>query len=604
MTRRSVPLRPLVSRSARLSGRLIRNVARAARLRAVAGPFDSGGFLGASVATWVATSPSLLPRTWWMTATNIGMSQTYGYALGWTAERVVKAAGRVLGVQVSITPDHRDRARLLGSAVLLGITAYSWVSGNLRQREISRLVRQEPKGLSTHAMGTLSGSAGALGVLITVRAIRATARIYARVLQAVLPRGIVPVASVLLTAATVLGTAALLRSRLLESLIERAEAANALFSPDVRRPSQPERSGSPASRESWESLGAAGRRVVSGGAPTALIEQTVGRALGHPVMEPIRAYASKGSKRTLEQAVEAVLAELDRTRAWERSVVVLFTGTGTGWLQEWSLSAVEFLTGGDCATASLQYSLYPSGLSYITARNAPQQAGRMLFQRVRERLDAMPEETRPRLFVAGESLGSFGGHAAFRNASHMLASVDGAVWTGTPRSTPIHRELTAARRDGSPQIAPVIEHGRHVRFVTRESDLGETFYGGLLAPWEAPRVVYAQHASDPVVWWEPRLLWEEPTWMRERVGRDVTSAIRWFPWISFWQIAADMPLSITTPGGHGHSYHGEMVPIWAAVLQADPTIDLGAVRRAIGSVVSVGGSLAPEDDAAEHAAQA
>src|SRR5699024_3049355 len=114
-----------------------------------------------------------------------------------------------------------------------------------------------------------------------------------------------------------------------------------------------------------------------------------------------------------------------------------------------------------------------------------------------------------------------------------------------------------------------IDDGRHIRVVTRPQDLQRNYWGGLYEPWEHPRVVYAQHPSDPVVWFDPSLLWREPAWLREQVGHDVTPAMRWFPWITFWQIAADMPLSVTVSGGHGHSYHEEMVPIWAAVLGQD-----------------------------------
>src|SRR5699024_2889630 len=117
------------------------------------------------------------------------------------------------------------------------------------------------------------------------------------------------------------------------------------------RPTSPLRSGSPDSTQSWPSLGAPGRKIVSGGASAAQIASVIGAQAA----EPIRVYAGKSSDRTLEQAVDAVLAELDRTGAWDREVLVLFTGTGTGWLQEWSLSAIEFLTAGNCATASLQY---------------------------------------------------------------------------------------------------------------------------------------------------------------------------------------------------------------------------------------------------------
>ena len=83
---------------------------------------------------------------------------------------------------------------------------------------------------------------------------------------------------------------------------------------------------------------------------------------------------------------------------------------------------------------------------------------------------------------------------------------------------------------------------------------------GLYVPWESPRVVFAQHPSDPVVWFDPSLLWREPAWLQERVGHDVTPAMRWFPWITFWQIASDMPLSIAAPGGRRSSGSASPTP--------------------------------------------
>src|SRR5690606_38705108 len=142
---RAVTAASVLTRTTRLT--------RYSRRRQVARSLDTGGFLGASVTSWIATSPSLLPRTWWMWAANIGVSQMYGYATGVVAERLVVRAAQALGVQVSIEPEHHRRARLLGAAALMGITAYSWTRGVLRQREISHLVGQEPKNVRTAAVG-------------------------------------------------------------------------------------------------------------------------------------------------------------------------------------------------------------------------------------------------------------------------------------------------------------------------------------------------------------------------------------------------------------------------------------------------------------------
>lgn len=128
----------------------------------------------------------------------------------------------------------------------------------------------------------------------------------------------------------------------------------------------------------------------------------------------------------------------------------------------------------------------------------------------------------------------------------------------------------------------MVDNGRHVRFVTRPEELTQDFYGGPYVEWEQPRVVYAQHASDPIVWWDPSLLVREPDWMREQAGRDVPPTLSWVPWVSFWQIGMDMPLSVSTPGGHAHHYWEEMVHYWAAVLDADVSPDqIAAVQAAI-----------------------
>jgi uncharacterized membrane protein len=555
----------------------LRTVARTARRVATSTPLDPAGVVGAAVAEWVATSPSLLPRTWWMWAVDDGLSMSAGYAIGVQAGRLRRLIRRHLAPD---TPGPRRRMHWAAGLALAGITAYSWGRGARRQLEISGLVRTAPKNLATHAVGSAAGLGIAASGVLVVRGVSFTARLYRALLGRYLPPPAVGVGSALLTGATLaLATDRLVRGSLLEMLVERGEKANLFMAPDLEAPTLPERSGSPDSYEPWELLGAAGRRIVAGGAS----REVIAGATGTAAITPIRVYAGKNSRRTLEEGVRAVLDELDRTGAWDRDVIALFTGTGTGWLQEWSLSAIEFLTGGNCATASFQYSVYSSALNYVLDRRTPQRAGRMLFRAVRSRLDAMDPARRPRLFVAGESLGSFGGQAAFDTPQDMLAGVDGAVWTGTPSFTPLHQALTDTRTPGSPQIAPVIEHGTHIRFVTRPEELTRSFHGIPFGPWHAPRIAYVQHASDPVVWWRPSLIHRRPDWLRERVGRDVTPAVRWAPWVTFWQLAADMPLSAEVTAGHGHSYHEEAVAVWAAVLGLDPTADRTPILEAIRS---------------------
>jgi len=84
-------------------------------------------------------------------------------------------------------------------------------------------------------------------------------------------------------------------------------------------------------------------------------------------------------------------------------------------------------------------------------------------------------------------------------------------------------------------------------------------------PWEDPRVLYLQHASDPVVWWGPSLLFERPDRLAEPAGSDRSPAMRWYPIVTFAQVAADIMVGTAPPVGHGHNYE-DLIPYgWAAV---------------------------------------
>lgn len=545
------------------------------------------GLTMALVLVWVALSPSLLPRTWWLTALNVGVSAAFGYGLGTVLAWAWRGVSRLIGLEVSLKPAARTWLWRGWLAVLVLGTVAAWVASVDEQAEIARLVHAEPQDGLSVTLGVLGGIALFLVILVLARALGLAWRVLERLFHPLVPRFALSgaLATVLIVTVVLWSNQALYR-QLMEEALSWSVANNAR---DVGRaaPTEPERSGSPTSYESWDSLGAEGRTVVSGGPRAAQIQTVTGR----PAIEPIRVYAGKQDDRDLEETAHAVVAELERTGGFDRSVLLLITPTGSGWVQEWTVQSVEFLTGGDVATAAMQYSYFPSALAYVSDRTTPPAGGAALLDAVTERWEQLPEDERPRLVVAGESLGAFGGQGAFDSPDDMLASVDGAVWTGTPRFTPMWQELTADRRQGSPEIAPVIDNGRNIRFITRAEELHQDFYGGPYAEWEEPRVVYVQHASDPVVWWSPDLLVSEPDWLGENVGRDVTPSIGWFAWVTFWQVGFDMPLSTTIQGGHGHNYHEELVPVWAAVLGL-PDQDWAPIQQAIRANLTP----EPEDD--------
>lgn len=334
-------------------------------------------------------------------------------------------------------------------------------------------------------------------------------------------------------------------------------SVNNEMSPDIATPKTPLRSGGPESLVTWESLGHQGRIFVSGGPH---LDQ-LSAFNGAPATEPIRAYAGLDSAEGITATAELAARELQRTGGLQRQVVAVATTTGTGWINEAEASALEYMYNGNTAIVSMQYSFLPSWLSFLVDKENARHAGQALFEAVDRLIRQMPEGQRPKLVVFGESLGSFGGEAPFMSLNNVLARTDGALFSGPTFNNTIWMDLTSTRDAGSPQWLPIYNDGRNVRFAARPSNLDRP-----KDPWGGPRVVYLQHASDPIAWWTPDLLFSEPDWLRERRGYDVLPQTFWIPVVTFLQVSADMAVAVDVPDGHGHRYVADVADGWAAVL--------------------------------------
>ena len=323
-------------------------------------------------------------------------------------------------------------------------------------------------------------------------------------------------------------------------------------------PTTPLRSGGPESLVSWSSLGHQGRMFISGGAS---VEQ-LSEFNGAPATEPIRAYAGLNSADGIKATAELAARELQRTGGLDRAVVAVATTTGTGWINEAEADALEYMFNGDTAIVSMQYSFLPSWLSFLVDQENARQAGQALFEAVDELVREMPEEQRPKLVVFGESLGSFGGEAPFLSLNNIVARTDGALFSGPTFNNTMWAELTRTRDPGSPEWLPIYDDGENVRFVARTEDLGRPDQS-----WGNPRVVYLQHASDPIAWWNPDLLFTEPDWLKEPRGYDVLPSVNWIPVVTFLQVSADMAVAVDVPDGHGHVYVRDVANAWAAIMR-------------------------------------
>jgi uncharacterized membrane protein len=215
---------------------------------------------------------------------------------------------------------------------------------------------------------------------------------------------------------------------------------------------------------------------------------------------------------------------------------------------------------GDTAAVGMQYSYLPSWLSFLVDKSRSQDSGRALFDAVYGYWNDLPRESRPKLVIFGESLGSFGGETAFSGADDMANRTDGLVFMGPPADNRLSGEFIENRDEGSPAWQPVYEDGETVRYIDDAGDL-ENSEG-----WEDPKVIYIQHPSDPVSWWTPDLAFSRPDWLVEAPGPDRTENMHWFPMLTFFQVSADLAVANGLPDGHGHKFGLVSVDAWAAIL--------------------------------------
>lgn len=339
----------------------------------------------------------------------------------------------------------------------------------------------------------------------------------------------------------------------------------------LTRPSSELRSGGPGSLVDWDTLGRQGRRFVATG-PTV---DELDEANGGGAEEPIRVYAGIRSADDIEGRARLVLDELRRTGAFEREVLVIATTTGTGFLEPNAMNSLEYLHNGDTAIAGVQYSYLPSWISLLADQEVTRETSRVVFDRVHDHWSTLPEDSRPELYLFGLSLGSFGVESILTSINVLNSPIDGALLSGPPFVNDLWNRITDERDPGSPAWLPVYEQGRTVRFTGREDVLDEP-----KGRWGDTKVVYLQHASDPVTFFSTDLAFSSPEWLEEgQRGPDVSDRMGWFPIVTMWQVALDLPVAGDVPAGHGHLYtSGEYLRSWVAIAEPDGWTDADTER--------------------------
>ena len=531
------------------------------------------GCWGAVVFACLSLTPSLLPRGGFIQGLVSGITAAIGYGLGVLVAWLWRAyADR----DARVPKPSSWRAFLIIAGVLL---VFFFALGQYWQHQIRALMGVTEYNIALVVLSPFVAVFFFALFLAVSRGIRRAYHWVADLLARHVGRRAASATGwVLVTATVYLIVSGVLLDGLVSAMDEVFSVNNTITQEGVVQPTSGLRSGGPGSKVAWSSLGREGRTFAGTGPTASDIEAIV----HHPAKEPIRAYAGLDSADDTEQRAALAVDDLERAGGFQRANLLVVTTTGSGWVDPALVAPFEYLSGGDAASVAIQYSYLPSWLSFLVDQSKAREAGRALFDAVYDRWSKLPPDQRPKLYVSGESLGTFGGETAFSGEYDLRNRTAGTVFAGPPNFNTLFREFSDHRDAGTPEIQPVYKNGRTVRFA---SDAAASIPPEG-QPWDGTRVIYLMHPSDPIVWWSPHLVFTEPDWIRETAGKDVLQGMFWMPFVTFWQVTADLPFSTGVPAGHGHKYTTEYVDGWYAVMRATgfTPADLAALRTAIASL--------------------
>jgi uncharacterized membrane protein len=322
-------------------------------------------------------------------------------------------------------------------------------------------------------------------------------------------------------------------------------------------------SGSDASLVHWEGMGREGRRHALTAVrarpwterPAGLPDLSIPTVTGDPaVADPAEVYVGLDNAPSPRARVELALAEMDRTSAWDRSLIMLVSPTGTGYVNYCAVAAAQYLTRGDVATVTLQYSKRPSPLSLGMIDDAREQ-NRLLWSRIAERLRDRPNERRPKVVLFGESLGAHTSQDVFLHWGTLglqALGIDRALWVGTPYASGWKREVVhGGRADIDEDLVAVVNDFGQIEEMPPQRR-------------QSLRYVMVSHDNDGVTKFGTDLLLRQPAWLQGTRSpivavapyspRGLPPSMRWRPITTFFQLLVDMK-NAQTPGLYQASRH-------------------------------------------------
>jgi uncharacterized membrane protein len=503
--------------------------------------FSPTGLLVGTLFFAASLTPSLIPRSYMTQGILSGFCLAIGYGVG--------VFGRWLADYLEI-PRPRSRAVhiakfVAAAACALVAIVFLWLASEW-QNSVRELMELEPVE-TAHPLKI------GLIALLTFALLIALGRLFQLTLAFVSARlrRFVPrrVANVVATAAAIAVFGSVINGVLFRAALHVADASfrqfDELMEPESQQPTDSMKTGSDASLLEWDDLGRAGREFISSG-PT---REDLRAFSAKDALEPIRVYAGLNSAERPEARARLALEELKRVGAFERSVLIVVTPTGSGWVDPAAIDSVEYLHRGDVASVAIQYSYLASWLALMVEPGYGGETARALFEEVYGYWTKLPRDNRPKLYLHGLSLGAMNSEQSSELFEVLADPYNGALWSGPPFPSRMWRSVTDHRNPDSPAWLPKFRDGSYARFTSQENALAIPG-----ARWGPMRIVYLQYASDPITFFDYRDLYRQPDWMAPPRGPDVSPELRWYPVVTFLQLAFDMAMGTTAPIGHGHVF--------------------------------------------------
>ena len=514
--------------------------------------FSAVGVLVGLLFFCASLAPSLLPRLPVVQGIQSGLVFAVGYGVG----RFGLSVWRFLELR-ELQGGPRRGVALVLLALAIGLAAFTLNRMVIWQNSIRDLMEM-PEIVSAYPITVVAvGLAVGVVLLMIARVLIWVGQKVSRQMNRVFPRRIsIALGTFLVAIVVAIAVNDLVVKSALQAMDDMFGKLDQVVDDGVIAPATFE-----SSLIEWDDIGRNGKLFLTNGPDKAEIAALTGRA----AQDPVRVYAGFNTGETLEERADLAVQELIRSGGFDRSVLIVATATGTGWLDPAAIEPVAFLHGGDLSIVSLQYSYLPSWLTLMVDPNRSRRAASALFDAVYAHWTKLDRDQRPRLYLFGLSLGALGSEASSNLLTLLADPIQGAFWAGPPFASTSWTRLTTARNPGSPQWAPEFGDGSVVRFMTRQG-----FSVPVDVEWGPLRVVYLQHGSDPMSFFSPSLGFHPPAWLGRSRAPDVSPFFQWYPVVTFVNVGFDVPMATTVPPGYGHTFTPKSyIDGWIAVTEPD-----------------------------------